>query len=154
MKKDIDIVTKNRKAKHDYFIEDKFEAGIVLKGSEVKSLRMGAANLKDSYAEITSDQEVYLHNAHISQYKHASHDNHDPERKRKLLLHKNQIKRLERQINKKNYTLIPLKIYFNNKGLAKVELALAKGKKKYDKRHSIKEKETQERIDRIRKERY
>lgn len=154
MKNDIDIVTKNRKAKHNYFIKDRFEAGLVLQGSEVKSLRMGAANLKDSYAEITSNYEVYLRNAHISPYKHASHHNHDPERKRKLLLRKNQIKRLDRTIKKKNYTLIPLKIYFNKKGLAKVELALAQGKKKYDKRHSIKEKEAKQKIDRIRKEKY
>ena len=154
MKKDINIVTKNRKAYHNYFIKDKYEAGIVLQGSEVKSLRMGAANLKDSYAEITSNREIYLHNAHISQYKHASHNNHDPERKRKLLMRKGQIKRLEREVNKKNFTIIPLKIYFNKKGLAKVELALAKGKKKYDKRESIKAKEVQQKIDRIKKERY
>lgn len=154
MKKERDIVTKNRKAYHNYFIKDKYEAGIVLQGSEVKSLRMGAANLKDSYAEITSKQEIYLRNAHISKYKHASHNNHKPERKRKLLMRKSQIKRLERQINQKNFTLIPLMIYFNEKGLAKVELALAKGKKKYDKRRSIKEKEAKQKIDRIRKEKY
>ena len=154
MKKKKNIVTKNRKAKHEYFIKDKYEAGIVLQGSEVKSLRMGAANLKDSYAEITPNREMYLRNSHISKYKHASHDNHDPERKRKLLMRKNQIKRLERQVQKKNYTLIPLMIYFNEKGIAKVEIALAQGKKKYDKRHSIKEKEAKQRIDRIRKEKY
>lgn len=154
MKKNRDVVTKNRKAKHDYFIKDKYEAGIVLKGSEVKSLRMGTANLKDSYAEITDNYEIYLHNSHISKYKHASHNNHEPERKRKLLMHKNQIKRLDRQVNKKNYTLIPLMIYFNKQGVAKVELALAQGKKKYDKRESIKEKEAKQKIDRIRKERY
>jgi len=154
MKKEKDTVVKNKKALHDYFIKDKYEAGLVLKGSEVKSLRMGAANLQDSYVKITDDYEAYLHNSHISKYKHANRHNHDPKRKRKLLLRKSQIKRLVRKQRVKNFTIIPLEIYFNKDGLAKTEIALARGKKKHDKRHTIKEKEAQRKIDRIKKEKY
>ncbi|WP_035588716.1 SsrA-binding protein SmpB [Hippea jasoniae] len=130
----------NRKARHDYEILETIEAGIALKGSEVKSIRMGSANLKDSYAEI-KDGEVFINNFHISPYKFASaHTNHDPYRKKKLLLHKYQIRRLIGKVKEKGLTLIPLRVYSKN-GKIKVELALAKGKKLYDKRRDIKERD-------------
>ncbi len=130
----------NRKARHDYEILETYEAGIVLKGSEVKSIRMGAANLKDSYAEIKNG-EVWVNNFHISPYKFASeHTNHDPYRKKKLLLHKYQIRKLIGKTKEKGLTLIPLKVYSKH-GKLKMELALAKGKKLYDKRKDIKERD-------------
>jgi SsrA-binding protein len=130
----------NRKARHDYDIIETYEAGIELKGSEVKSIRMGSANLKDAYAEIDGG-EVYVNNFHISPYKFASaHTNHDPYRKKKLLLHKSQIRRLIGKTKEKGLTLIPLKVYSQH-GKIKLELALAKGKKLYDKRKDIKERD-------------
>ncbi|KAF0123902.1 MAG: SsrA-binding protein [bacterium] len=136
------IICKNRKAWHDYSIDEKCEAGIVLKGSEIKSCRLGKVNLKDSYAKI-KDGGLYLINTHISPYDHANQFNHDPLRERKLLLHKGEIKRLIGKINERGMTLIPLSMYLKN-GKAKVELGLARGKKLYDKRESIKKK-TEER---------
>ena len=142
----IKIICENRKARHDYVIEDVLEAGLALKGSEVKSLRAGRANLKDSYADIR-DHEIYLVGTHISPYDPASHLNHDPERERKLLLHKKEIGRLVGKVNERGLTLIPLKMYFK-RGKAKVELALAKGKRSYDKRETIKRKEAQREMER------
>lgn len=127
----------NKKAYHDYHIEDKFEAGIVLTGTEVKSLREGKANLKDSYAKIKNG-EVYLINAHISPYSCGNIFNHDPKRDRKLLLHRREINRLIGKVNERGYTVVPLALYFNKKNIAKVELGIAKGKTQYDKRESIK----------------
>ena len=132
------VVCVNRKAWHDYYIEDTYEAGIVLKGTEVKSLRMGRANLKDSFAKV-EENAVYLHNFHISQYSFSHHINHDPERVRKLLLHKREIKRLLGKVKEKGLTLVPLKVYFKD-SRAKIELALVKGKKLYDKREDMKKK--------------
>ena len=143
-------VTENRKARHDYFIEDTFEAGMVLTGTEVKSLRLGHANLKDSYAKITNG-EVFAHQIHISAYPFAHYDNHDPLRPRKLLLHNHEIKRLYGKVNEKGYALVPLNIYFRN-GKAKLTLALAKGKRKYDKRESIRRRDEKRDLDRQRKE--
>lgn len=138
----IDIVSQNRKAYHDYFIEETFEAGIILTGSEVKSLRAGKANLKDSYARI-KDSEVFLVKTHISAYTKADSFNQaDPERTRKLLLHKKEILRLIGKTKEKGYTLIPTKLYFKD-GKAKVEIGLAKGKAFYDKRETIKKKDVQ-----------
>lgn len=134
------IAISNRKARHDYEIIDVYEAGIVLKGPEVKSLRMGRANLQDSYADLKQG-EVWLHNMHISPFEQANRFNHDPVRDRKLLLNKSEIRRLIGKTTEKGLTLIPLKIYFKN-GKAKVELALAKGKKEYDRREDIKKRET------------
>ena len=142
----IKIICENRKARYDYVIEDVIEAGLALKGSEVKSLRAGRANLKDSYADIR-DHEIYLVGTHISPYDPASHLNHDPERERKLLLHKKEIGRLVGKVNERGLTLIPLKMYFK-RGKAKVELALAKGKRSYDKRETIKRKEAQREMER------
>lgn len=148
---EVRLVCQNRKAYHDYHILETVEAGLVLTGTEVKSLREGRANLKDSYARIRNN-EVFLFGFHITPYSHASYDNHDPERVRKLLLHRFEIKRLLGKTQEKGLSLIPLKIYFN-KGRAKVELALAQGKKLYDKRESIKRKESVREMDRMRKRR-
>ncbi len=145
------LVCQNKKAYHDYEILETLEAGMVLLGTEVKSLRNGRANLKDSYAKVKKG-EVFLYGLHISPYTHATYDNHDPERVRKLLLHSHEIKRLLGKTQEKGLALIPLKIYFS-KGLAKIDLALARGKKDYDKRESLKKKEERREMDRMRKER-
>jgi len=134
------IVNSNRKARRDYAVLDTVECGIELKGSEVKSARAGRANLDDSFARIEGN-EVILYNAHISPYAEASYLNVDPTRQRKLLLHKSQIRKLTGQLTRKGYTLVPLKIYFNQRGFLKLELALCKGKKLYDKRETIKRRE-------------
>ncbi len=132
------IVCTNRKAHHLYHIEETYEAGIQLLGCEVKSLRLGRANLNDSFARVVNG-EIYLYNFHISPYPHSREAQKlDPTRTRKLLLKKREIKRLAGKVQEKGYTLIPLKVYFNERGLAKVELALAKGKKIYDRRETIK----------------
>lgn len=140
------IVAQNRKAFHDYFIEDTLEAGIVLLGTEVKSLRDGKANLKDSYVLI-KDAEAFLLNCHISPYSHGNISNHDPLRTRKLLIHKKQIIKLRGRLIQKGYSLIPLKIYFRG-AFAKVEIGVAKGKKLYEKREKIKEKEVKRDLER------
>ena len=131
-KNGLKIISNNRKAKFNYFFKEFYEAGIMLKGSEVKSLRDGKANISESYA---FDQlgELYLVNSHIPSYKESSYNNHDPKRNRKLLLNKREINKLIGRINREGYTLIPTKLYFK-KGRAKVEIAVAKGKKQYDKR--------------------
>ena len=134
------VVATNRKAFYDYAIEDKLEAGIVLKGTEVKSIREGRVNLKDSYATVDRG-EMVLHNCHISPYSHGNIMNHDPLRPRKLLLHRKEINKLLGKSQQKGLTLIPLRIYFSARGIAKVEIALAKGKKQYDRRESIKARE-------------
>ncbi len=145
----IKLVCQNRKAFHDYEIVETVEAGLVLVGTEVKSLRDGRANLKDSYARIRRG-EAFLYALHISAYSHAYYDNHDPERVRKLLLHRQEIKRLLGKTQEKGFALIPLRIYFKE-GKAKVEIALARGKKAYDKRESLKRKEESRELDRARK---
>jgi SsrA-binding protein len=150
-KDDRKSVTKNRKAFHDFRIEDRFEAGIVLVGTEVKSLRDGKANLQDSFCKIEHGQVVMM-NCHISPYSQASHFNHDPVRPRRLLLHRREIRKLDRAIRQKGYTIIPLQIYFL-RGLAKVEIGLARGKRQYDKRADIAEKESKRRMDRARTDR-
>ena len=152
--KGIIIITSNKKAYHDYHIIDKIEAGLELKGTEVKSLRAGHAHLKDSYARIRNG-EMFLLNAHISPYKYSGgYDNHEPERDRRLLLHKREIIRLKRNIETKGLTLIPLKLYFTKRGIVKVELGMAKGKRQYDKRVAIAEKDMKREIERSRKDRY
>ncbi|VAW37885.1 tmRNA-binding protein SmpB [hydrothermal vent metagenome] len=135
------IVCKNKKAFHDYHIERTMEAGIVLSGPEVKSLRAGRANLKDGYAQLKGG-EVFLYNVHISPYAFATHTASDPLRVRKLLLHKREIRKLIGKMREKGLALIPLKIYFINNGKAKIELGLARGKKLYDKRAALKEKQS------------
>ena len=133
-------ITENKKARFDYVIEDSFEAGIALAGTEVKSLRAGAVNLKDSYAQI-DEGELYLIGCHISPYSCGNRFNHEPERPRKLLLKKKEIRRLIGKISERGYTLVPLKMYFTQRGIAKVLLGLAKGKPKQDKRQEIKERD-------------
>ena len=149
--KDNSLAT-NRKARHDYFIESTIEAGIELRGTEVKSLRQGKANISDAYAEIVGG-EVYVENMHISPYKQGNIFNMDPIRKRKLLLHKSEIRKLDRDLTLKGYTLIPLRLYLN-RGRVKVELALARGKKLYDKRQSLAQKDANRKIEQAMKERY
>ena len=153
MKKDehIKIACENRKARHDYFIHETFEAGIELKGTEVKSLRVGKANLKDSYGVI-KDGEIFIEHMHISVYEQGNIFNHDPLRRRKLLMHKKEITRLFSKTREKGFTLIPLKIYFK-KGRAKMELALASGKHNYDKRAALAEKSAKRDIERAMKDR-
>ena len=139
-------VAVNRRARFDYHIDEAVEAGIVLTGSEVKALRAGKANLKDSYGRIEGD-EVWLWNAHISPYSPASQFGHEPTRTRKLLLHRQQIERLAGKVKERGFTLIPLRLYFKN-GRAKIELGLARGKKQYDKRSTIREREVKREMDR------
>ena len=131
---------KNRKAYHDYFIEHKVETGIVLRGTEIKSIRAGNINFKDSHAKI-EDDECWLYNFHISPWEKAAFFNHESERKRKLLLRKSEIKRLKAKVDEQGMTLIPVEMYINDRGICKVSLALAKGKKMYDKRESLQAKD-------------
>ena len=133
------IITLNRKASFDYFFKETFEAGIVLKGSEVKSLREGRVNISEAYA-YDHKGELFLVNSHIPSYKESSYNNHDPKRNRKLLLRKKEINKLAGRLNREGFTLIPTKLYFK-KGKAKIEIAVAKGKKEYDKRQTKKEKD-------------
>ena len=142
----IKVVCQNKKARYDYEIIEVIEAGMVLLGTEVKSLRQGRANLKDSYARI-KDGELFLMQCHISPYTHAYYDNHEPDRVRKLLVHKREIKRLLGKTQEKGLTLVPLKIYFKD-GKAKVELALARGKRSYDKRETLKRKTEERELER------
>ncbi len=129
----------NRKARHDYFIEDTYEAGIVLKGTEIKSIRNGGVNLKDSYATI-KNEEVFILNMHISRYEEGNLFNHEETRTRKLLLHKNEIKKLKTKLNLEGYTIVPLKLYFK-RGKAKILIGVGKGKHNYDKRETIKQRD-------------
>ncbi|MEW9122438.1 MAG: SsrA-binding protein SmpB [Thermotaleaceae bacterium] len=146
------IVANNKKARHDYFIEETYEAGIVLTGTEVKSIRMGRINLKDSYAEVDHG-EIYIHNMHISPYEKGNIFNVDPVRKRKLLLHRREISKLLGYTTQNGLTLVPLKVYINERGLVKMDLAVAKGKKLYDKRDDIARKDAQRRIQKELRER-
>ncbi|WP_095013227.1 SsrA-binding protein SmpB [Tsuneonella mangrovi] len=133
-------VAENRRARFDYFIEDTFEAGLMLTGTEVKSLRAGEASIAESYAEVRGG-EVWLVNANVPEFSHGNRFNHEPRRPRKLLLHAREIDKLTGAVERKGMTLVPLSIYFNAKGRAKVELALAKGKQAQDKRQTIKERD-------------
>ncbi|MCZ6781610.1 MAG: SsrA-binding protein SmpB [Nitrospirae bacterium] len=144
------VVATNRKAFHDYAIQEKLEAGIVLKGTEVKSLREGRVNLRDSYASVDHGQ-VVLHHCHISPYSHGNIMNHDPLRPRRLLLHRREISKLLGKTQQQGLTLIPLRIYFSSRGKAKVEIALAKGKKQYDRREAIKAREAGREVERAMK---
>ena len=140
------IIAQNKKARHDYFVEETYEAGIALTGTEVKSLRAGRANLKDSYAQVENG-EMFLLNMHISPYEQGNRFNVDPVRPRKLLLHESEINRLFGKVMQQGLTLVPLKVYFH-KGRAKVELALARGKKLYDKRSSTAERDAKREMER------
>lgn len=147
MKTEKTYIAKNRKAFHDYFVEDRIEAGIELTGTEVCSLRENSAQLRDCFIVIRRG-EAWLNGVHISPYSHGSIFNVDPERRRRLLLHKKEILKLQQQADRKGYSLIPLSMYFNPKGRVKVEVGVCRGKKEYDKRASIKERDTKREIDR------
>jgi len=140
------LVAQNRKARHDYHIDDTYEAGLVLTGTEVKSLREGRASLVDGYAAV-KDDEVWLHNVHIPEYTQGTWTNHEPRRVRKLLLHRDQIRKLNAKTQESGLTIIPLALYFKD-GYAKVEIGVARGKKSYDKRHSLAEREAKRDADR------
>lgn len=151
MSPSVKILARNRKARFDYHIEETYEAGMALQGTEVKSIRLGRVNLKDSFALIENG-EVFLYNMHVAPYRHGNRYNHEPERKRKLLLHRQEIRGLLGKTTQKGSTLVPLSIYLKH-NLIKVELALVKGKKKYDKRRDLIKKEAQRDIQRAFKER-
>ena len=149
----VKIVARNRKARHEYFIEETIEAGIVLKGTEVKSVREGRVNIKESYG-VVENGEVFIYNMHISPYEQGNIYNTDPLRKKKLLLHKREIRKLESAVMQKGYTLVPLSVYINEDGLVKVELAVARGKKLYDKRESIAKRDAERRMQQHLSEKY
>lgn len=146
------VVASNRKAFHDYSIEEKIEAGLILKGTEVKSLREGRVNLREAYATVAQGKAV-LHNCHIGEYSHGNIMNHEPLRARGLLLHKKQIEKLTGKVQQKGLTIVPLRIYFNQRGIAKVELGLARGKKHYDRRETVKKREAGREMERAMKTR-
>ena len=152
-KKEIKLVANNKKAYHDYFIEEEFEAGIVLTGTEIKSVRQGKVSIKESYAKIISGEMIIM-GMNISPYEEGNRFNVDPLRERKLLLHKTEIRKLEGKIKLDGLTIIPLKMYINEEGRAKVLIGLARGKKNYDKRDSIAERDAKRDIDRKMKQRY
>ncbi len=145
------IVARNRRARHDYHIDDVYEAGLVLTGTEVKSLRAGRASLSDGFAQV-ADGEVWLHNIHIPQYTQGTWTNHEPRRIRKLLMHRKEIDRLSRETAERGLTLVPLSLYFKD-GRAKVELALARGKRTYDKRHDLAKRDAAREVDRALRQR-
>lgn len=142
-------ITVNKKAYHDYHILESYEAGIALKGSEIKSVRMGRVNIKDAYAR-PEKGELWLHNSHISAYQAGGFNTHEPDRKRKLLMHRSQIAELEQTANQKGLTLVPLRIYIKN-GLAKLEIGVGRGKKQFDKRDTIARRETERIVERAMK---
>ena len=148
----VKIICRNSKAYFEYTIDAMYEAGLVLTGTEVKSLRQGRANIEDAYAHFR-DGELFLYNSHISPYTHAAADSHDPNRPRKLLVHRWELKRLLGKVQERGYTLIPLRLYFKDKHV-KVEIALARGKKKADKRETIRRREEQRELERARKRRH
>lgn len=151
MASDVRVVATNRKARHEYFIEETFEAGLVLRGSEIKSIRASKVSLQEAYVALESG-EAFLHGAHIAPYNPASSQNHDPTRPRKLLLHRRELDKLTSRVAERGYTIVPLRMYLR-RGLAKVEIALAKGKRQYDKRRKIAERDAKRRIDRALAER-
>jgi SsrA-binding protein len=142
------VITVNKKAFHDYEISGKYEAGLVLSGTEIKSLRLLKGNIRDSYARINKTGEIWLINSNIPEYKYGTYNNHSALRDRKLLLHRNEIKKLRTKLQDKGFTLIPLRLYFSGP-FVKAELGLAKGKRKYDKREAIKKEESKRQLKRI-----
>ena len=147
----IKVIATNRKARHEYHLDDTFEAGLVLLGSEIKSIRAGRVSLQEGYV-LFDDGEAWLVNVHIAQYDPASQQNHDPKRRRKLLLHRRQIDRLQSQSREKSFTVVPIRLYLKD-GRAKVEIALARGKKLYDKRETIAKRDSKRQVERALKER-
>ena len=147
------LIANNKKVYHEYFLEEIYEAGIALHGTEVKSIRMGKCSIKESFVRIEKSGEVYIYGMHVTPYEKGNIFNKDPLRPKKLLLHKKEIQKLIGKIAEKGYTLVPVEVYLN-KGLVKVQIALAKGKKLYDKRQSAAERDAKRQIDRAMKERY
>ena len=149
MQKNINI--RNKKASFQYELLETYIAGIVLSGTEIKSIRLGKASIAESFCEFNEDGELFVINMQVDEYTHASHFNHQPKAERKLLLNKKELKKLQKEVKTKGLTIIPLSLFINERGLAKMKIALAKGKKLYDKRESIKERESKVRLDRVRK---
>lgn len=146
------INIKNKKASYEYDFNDKFVAGIMLKGTEIKSIRNNEANMSDSYC-IFTDNELWLKNLHISEFKGAGTENHDPKRPRKLLLNRQELDKIHKKVKAKGMTIIPIRLFINEKGKAKIEITIAKGKKIFDKRESIKERDNKRKLDKIIKDR-
>ncbi|MEM6725957.1 MAG: SsrA-binding protein SmpB [Bacteroidota bacterium] len=146
--KTVNIV--NRKAKHEYFFDLVIEAGIVLQGTEIKSIRAGQAGIADAYCHFDNG-ELYVKNLYIGEYKFGTYNNHDPRRDRKLLLKRPELKKLERRVKEKGFTLVPFRLFISERGYAKLEVALARGKKSYDKRESIKDRDNKRQLDRLKK---
>ena len=149
MKNSVNI--KNRKAKFNYEFLDKYTAGIKLAGTEIKAIREGKANIAESFCEF-NNHELFVINMHVEEYSHATHFNHNPKSERKLLLQKRELRKLEKEVTNSGLTIIPLKMFINDRGLAKLQIALAKGKKLYDKRDTIKDRDNKRRLDRIQKD--
>ena len=149
MKNSVSI--KNRKAKFNYEFLDKYTAGIKLAGTEIKAIREGKANIAESFCEF-NNHELFVINMHVEEYSHATHFNHNPKSERKLLLQKRELRKLEKEVTDSGLTIIPLKMFINDRGLAKLQIALAKGKKLYDKRDTIKDRDNKRRLDRIQKD--
>ncbi|MEP3210377.1 MAG: SsrA-binding protein SmpB [Maribacter sp.] len=149
MQKNINI--KNKKARFEYELLDKFTAGIVLGGTEIKSIRESKASISESFCEFNDRGELFIVNMQIDEYSHASHYNHKPKAERKLLLHKQELKKLQKEVNTSGLTIVPLNLFLNEKGLAKINIALAKGKKLYDKRETLKDRDNKRDLDRIKK---
>jgi len=147
-KKNIEVV--NRRAEHEYFFKEKYEAGIVLQGTEIKSIREGNVNLSDSYC-VFKDGELFVYNLFISEYKHGTHANHLARRTRKLLLRRQELRKLEKKVKEKGNTIVPYRLYLNDRGFAKLEIVVVTGKKSYDKRESIKQKDMKRDLDRLKK---
>ncbi|MEZ4864062.1 MAG: SsrA-binding protein SmpB [Caldilineaceae bacterium] len=146
-------VASNRKARHEYFIEESYEAGVVLTGTEIKSVRAGKVNLQEGFVLIRNG-EAFLVNVHIAHFEQGNRNNHEETRQRKLLLHKNQIAQLHSQATQRNWTIVPLRMYINDRGRAKVEIGLARGKQQHDKRQTIAKRESDRELRRVLKERY
>lgn len=149
MKNSVNI--KNRKAKFNYEFLDKYTAGIKLAGTEIKAIREGKANIAESFCEF-NNHELFVINMHVEEYSHATHFNHNPKSERKLLLQKRELRKLEKEVTNSGLTIIPLQLFINDRGLAKLQITLAKGKKLYDKRDTIKDRENKRRLDRIQKD--
>ncbi len=149
MQKNINI--KNKKARFEYELLDKFTAGIVLAGTEIKSIRYGKASISESFCEFNEKGELFVINMQIDEYSHASHFNHKPKAERKLLLNKRELKKLHKEVKTSGLTIVPLTLFLNDRGLAKIQIALAKGKKLYDKRENIKDRDNKRNLDRIKK---
>ncbi|MBZ9630579.1 SsrA-binding protein [Salegentibacter salinarum] len=145
------INIKNRKARFEYEILDKYVAGIKLAGTEIKAIRQGKASIAESFCEFQNN-ELFVINMHVEEYSHATHFNHNPKSERKLLLQRRELRKLEKEVKNSGLTIIPLRVFINDRGLAKMQIALAKGKKLYDKRETIKDRESKRKLDRIKKE--